>query len=470
MSQNIANSIFYCVLWILFSLLLCLYLSVSYNNIPYIPNRQLFLFGMSLSCLIYIFLYRKDNLLCFETIFFPLYILSVFFKDLILDTLIGNSIVSSIYYTPFPPAIESKGLILQSIALIAFMLGASRINNKVTCKSQTRHFIIPYNFTMAVWVLSLFILAFICFLYFNGTISSWFHYSSEIKNYTNEYIVYLTILFLVLTIFEFSNLYNINCHTIVQFIKSVNKVYLFDIAIITILLLISGNRNEALLILLPPVLAYSIFIKKINNNQFIIGLFIGVSLMIFIGVTRHIGVSVQSVQNSDISLFEISRDFGFVDKNTNYLIEYTDKHKPIYFKNAINNLFSSIPFLGGVLVPLLNIGSDTRSTQITTDGMQSIQNIDSGLGTSLIGDLYYTGSFLFVLIYMYLFGWLIAKLYSRFIINKKYNMWLLAIFLFLVSNVIYCIRAEWTMPFRYIGFSLVVILICRIFFIPKSNI
>ena len=472
MRQNIANNLFYIFLWVLFAFLLGIYFLVSNYSIPFILNRKVFLIGMIILCSIYIINYRKHNLFCFETIFFALYILSTFFKELIVDSLLDNSVVSSVFYTPFPESIESKGLLLQTLALLAFLLGSIYRNNKINVyqvNDTKNHYNILYDFKIIVWILSFVVLLVIILLFFNGTVSSWFHYSQSHNNYTNEYIVYLTVLFLVLTIFEFSNLYNHKCHSFSKLLRSINKIYLFDILTISVLLLISGNRNESLLIILPPILSYSIFIKKINNKQFLLGLLLGIGLMVVIGVTRHSGVSMHSVQNSDISLFEASRDFGLVNKNTNYLIEYTDKNKPVYFKNAILTLFSSVPFMGGVFSSIVNFDSDFRSTQITTDGMQSMQNIDSGLGTSLIGDLYYTGSLFFVLIYMFFLGWLLSYLYTKFIIKKEYNMWLLVVFLFLMSNVVYCIRAEWTMPFRYIGFSMVVMLVSRIF-ITKSKI
>lgn len=455
------------LLYILLACLLFLYIFSSYSEITLMLNRYTFLYGMVILSFLYLFKYRKDNLFCFETIFFILYILSVFFNELILFNINDNSSVSSVYYTSFPATIRNKSTLLQSIAFVVFMLGASKANIKVSNTNiVVNQFMIPYNFKIIIWILSIFILGLICLLYLNGTIASWFHYSYYKNNYTNEYIVYLTILFLVLTAYEFSYLHKIGCNNFFSLLKSINKIYLFDITIISVLLLISGNRNEALLILFPPIIGYSIFIQRIKNKQFILGIICGIILMILIGVTRHTGVSVKSFQNSNVSLFEISRDFGLVDLNTMYLIDYTDCHGPIYFKNATINLFSSIPFLGGVFVTIFNIDRDIRSTEITTNGMQSFANMDSGLGTSLVGDLYYTGNFILVIIYMYFFGWLVSYLYDRYIIRKQYNIWLLIIFLYLMSNVVYCVRAEWTMPFRYIGFAFVVIIVSQIF-IPK---
>ena len=159
----------------------------------------------------------------------------------------------------------------------------------------------------------------------------------------------------------------------------------------------------------------------------------------------------------------MTQDLSFVDNNTKYLIDYADKNSPAGFKNALLNIFSSIPFLGGLFASVTGLTYDIRTTDLTTIGMKMSSNMESGLGTSLIGDLYYTGGIYFTLIYMYFFGKLIATLYRQFTIERRYNIWSLIIYLFLFSNVVYTIRAEWTMPFRYIGFSFIILLFLRVF-------
>jgi len=247
-----------------------------------------------------------------------------------------------------------------------------------------------------------------------------------------------------------------------DFFKEVNKLYLFEILFISFLLLISGNRNECLLIILPMLICYHIFIKPFDNKQFIIVLIVGVVLMAAIGLTRQTG-SFSSLDKDAISIYEVTRDFASVDNNTKYLIDYTDRSSPVGIKNAMLCLFSSVPFLGGLITSVTGLENDTRTTELTTQGMQVSSNMDSGLGTSLLGDLYYTGGGIFAISFMYLFGFLIAILYRRFTLEKKYSIWYLVVYLFMFSNVIYVLRAEWTMPFRYIGFSFVIIIALRIF-------
>ena len=69
---------------------------------------------------------------------------------------------------------------------------------------------------------------------------------------------------------------------------------------------------------------------------------------------------------------------------------------------------------------------------------------------------------IFVLLFMGFLGWLLSKLYIRFMIQKIYSIYQLVIYLFMFANVVYFIRAEWTMPLRYLGFSLIIVMVLRL--------
>lgn len=400
----------------------------------------------------YLYFFRRRHLFCFETIFIIIYILSTYFIEIVIMNVGAESVISSVLKRSFSPTISNKALLLQSLGLYCFLLGETIENRKV--RNIRKKFYISCDFSLCVHFMSIIVSLYLVYLFTDGTVSSWFHYSGNNNGeYTNTSIVYLTILCIVYTVFEFSRLYEKGVTSFKTCILRLNKIYFANISIISTLLLISGNRNEALLILLPPIIAYCIFIKYITNKMFLTLFTIGGLSMIIIGLTRQAGVSAENIGNSELKLYESTRDFAYVDLSTKYLIEYSDEKSPIYFNNAIINMFSSVPFMGGLYTDVMGTDYDTRSVVLTTEGMQSEQNKASGLGTSLIGDLYYTGSLIFVLLYMLLFGMLMAYLFNRFTIRRSYSTWLLIIYLFLFSNCIYCVRAEWTMPIRYIGFS-----------------
>lgn len=431
----------------------------EFNMMPDAVNRQsCFIYSIIISIL-FIILFRRDNLFCPEVLILIVFVFSSFFNEIILENLESLHGVSSVFRTAFNDNIENKSLIVQTLSLTLFIFGASSIRLTSSNKARIipKKFHIKYNLRISVIIVVTLIGVYLLFLFGIGDIASWFHYSNS-SNYSNTSIVYLTILFLVCTALEFSNLTKSNVCYFFSFLKHINKIYLLEILTVSFLLMVSGNRNESLLIILPAVAAYSIFIQRFSNKFFFICAFIGSIIMILVGVTRQQEVSISGAQNSEISLFEIGRDYGSVDLSSKYLIEYTDNKSPIYFNNAILNIFSSIPLLGGVYVAITDSEQDMRSTELTTLGMQNADNMDSGLGTSLVGDLYYSGGAIFTFFFMFGFGYFFSYLYKRFFIKKEYNIWLLLVYLFLFSNSLYCIRAEWTMPFRYLGFSFVLIL------------
>lgn len=434
--------------------LFVLYFIYSWGDFRTVINGVPLMWMTVILCTLYLYIFRRHHLFCFETIFFIIYIISTFFFEIILLNVSADTNIASILTTQFNYNIENKGIILQTLSIIIFILGAT-FENKRKYKIH-RIFQIRYNLKNTNIILSIFLTSYLIMLIITGNVSTWFHYSGGSDDYSNTTVVYLTIICLVFTATEFSRLYKLNCTSLKSIIKKINKIYLFDILLISFLLIISGNRNEALLILLPPIVSYCVFIRYLSNKVFMILTVIGVFIMIFIGLTRQSGISSESVADTEISLYGSARDFGVVSINTKYLVYYVDKKEPIYFNNAIATAFSSIPFIGGLYVGITGHRGDARSTEITTLGMQS-PNKNSGLGTSLVGDLYYTGGFVFVIFFMFFFGVFQAYLYKRFVISRDYNIWLLIIYLYLFANGVYYVRAEWTMPLRYIGFSFVLL-------------
>lgn len=447
--------------------LLGLYFSLSLSSFAYIQiDRLAYLILCVVMSVLYLFQYRRNSLFCYETIFFFLYILCVFFSDIVLDNLGVNDIVSPVYYTTFSNKIENKGMIVQMLGFFGFMAAASYNNFKniqfgnVTNWTSKSFLFVSVDLDKASNIIGIIVALYLLYLYFTGIISSWFHYSDNASSYTNLEIVYTTTLCLSLTIIEMTRLNRCGCYSFKNFIRKVNKICLIDIVLISVLLLISGNRNECLLILLPAIVAYSSLIQPLSNVQSLVGIVAGVTIMVFIGAIRQFGFQTSS--NMEFGLFEATRDFGIVDPNTRFLIEYVDTHGAVYFNNAFLALLSAVPFLGGIVANIFDLSNITRSTQITTEGMQLANNMDSGLGTSLIGDLYYTSGILFVVLFMLLFGWFVSSMHNRFVIKKNFNTWLFVLYCYNFANVVYFIRAEWTMPFRYIGFTFLILLVITI--------
>lgn len=446
------------------------FLTISERGAIWIPSRVFFLTNSIVDVLLYLYFYRRDNLCCFELIFFLLYIVSVFFQEVVINNLVDDLNVTSVLGYSFNSKYSNLSLLVQSSGLLTFILGAIFGDKIIVYQKKGELWRKPVNLTASVNVIGVMTGLYILFLYLTGTIQSWFQYSEGDDNYSNLDIVYLTSLFLPMTILEFYRLSDVKCNNIRHLLQKINKIYLIEILLISLLLLVSGNRNESLLIIAPAVYSYSIFINKITNAKFFTLLFLGAFVMILIGLTRQEGTSSDTIASSEIGLYESSRDFVYVDINTTYLIQYTNEKGPIYFKNGCLNIISMVPFLGTVVKSVFDIDYDIRSPEVTTLGLQNPMDMNSGLGTSLIGDLYYTAGPLFVLLFMFFLGWLTSYLYKYFFIYKGKNVWLLAVFLFNFSNSVYYIRAEWMMPFRYVGFACIIMYLCFTFIPAKKDI
>ena len=82
--------------------LLGLYFCLSLSSFAHIQiDRLAYLILCIVMSMLYLLNYRRDSLFCYETFFYFLYILCVFFSDIVLENLGVNDIVSSVYYTTF---------------------------------------------------------------------------------------------------------------------------------------------------------------------------------------------------------------------------------------------------------------------------------------------------------------------------------------------------------------------------------
>lgn len=434
-------------------------------NIPILFNPIIYI----LLCILYIRKYRSQNLFCFEFIFFIVNFIIIYFNVIVFDILDESGPAYGMAFLG-----SRKADLVNMIAFYSVMIGFTTGNHyKINIKHKLwNNYLILHkevDFLLISRILTLIIITFSLYLATSGEISSWFHYGEDNAGSgggSNTNLVYLTVLFMCNSVIEFSRLSKNKVKDISTLIKNINIPYCICILLISIILLISGNRNESLLIIIPPILLYSIFIQQISNRMMLWGVAWGWLVMTVIGVLRSTGDNSSS--DAEIGAYESVRDFAFANMSTTYLINETDKAGPIYFNDAVPGIASSIPFLGGV-VNMVIPRKYYRSLDETTYGILG-PNPFTGLGTSLTGDLYYFGGLPFVIIYLVLLGYLVSFFFNKFTFRKKYNIWEIILYAFLFSNVVYCLRAEWLMPFRYVGFSyFIIFILSNTFIIHKSK-
>lgn len=461
----------------LFVVILLLYLveylilwlnNFSMNGIPSWINIVVFL----ITAILYFLSERRGNLLCFELMFLPVYFVGMFFNEIIMSNLDGvllEGVGGSLSSAVTQPEYLLKSQTIQMIGYISFMLGCICANSRFQPSLSGRtyreeHSTVNYN--AIVFILSLILLGVIVLMYLQGLFNSWFAYSEGLsEEERNLGLGLISPLCTMATVAEFSYLGKSGVSSLKVFLKKVNKLYFVEIMGITFLLMISGNRNEMLLIFLPFVVAFSVFIKKIKDSIVFIGLFVGAVLMIVIGLTRTGTVFNPSI----VDLYDMSKDYSLVEQDCTYMIKYTDEKGPLLFSEFPQIVLSGIPIVGPRVVKALGLGFEKQSTHITTKGMASPTS-NTGLGTSLIGDLYYNAYMPFVVIYMILFGYFISQLHKRFTVEKRYNMPLLLIYLYITSNAVYYVREQWDFPIPDMLYSIIMLTIVSALFKKKGRI
>ena len=429
-------------------------------------TEEAFLMFFLVASIGYLYKSRKQNLFCFETFFLVFSLLINFFDYLVLSVASDTGLVGSLF-NRYGEDTRFKTMYISNIVTLMFILGSYVSDIKIEKKTSMVPQQTILNNNISVYELQTIskILTTITLLYFGylfaiGYVSSWFRYGCDSSSYTNTKVVYLTVLCLSSTIAQFAQYAGSTFDSVRSFIKKINKFYLAVIGIVTFLLLISGNRNEALYIILPMLACYSIIVKNITNKQFYFLFLLGFLLLVFIGLTRQTGVENGAGGGLNFDLFKFTHDFGYANIDSMYLIEDTDRNGFRGFNNGFVVLLSSVPFLGGFVVTTFGIEEFTRSAVATTEGLDISY---TGLGTSLIGDTYYTGGIVFSIIFFYFLGRCMSYLHNRYYKDKIINIYNLSIYAFMFSNAIYCLRSEWYTSFRYIGFCIIVLyIVCHI--------
>lgn len=401
---------------------------------------------------------RKNYIFCPEIILIILGFVITFFDILVLNNIgyVGG------LFGQFSDKMIQRSTCLSLIAFSSFFLGAEIAKqsfSKNISKMPTVYRNVPVGFAMPMHFFVLFVL-FVIFI--SGQYMGFMKYTAEEGQSTNMINIFTSILIMVGSVLEFLRLHNIfqnpkkQSQPLTSFIIHINKLYVFNVILWSFFLLLTGNRGEMMLIAVPPIILFFFLIRKIGNKIILIGAMIGVFVMVFIGLTRqNEGNFAQNA--SELGIYGVFRDYGAAYVNQQGLIQYTDVHGTYGYGAGIKSLISSVPFLGGLLIGNQTTTNNDGNTNIlTTEQWQLSSNMDSGLGTNLLGDLYYAGGLFFVVLYMFVLGWFLSYAYERLFYGKRLNMFSLFTYCWLFADSLYILRAPYYHLFRQIGFSLLI--------------
>lgn len=453
---------------LILSFLLFIYIYAFYQTTPILNETAFEIGSMAIyitTTIIFLKTFRKRNFIfCPETFFLMFGFVIAFFDVLVLN----NIAYYSSFYLTFLESDAYRSLCLSMVAELVFILGCDFAE---TSSVKKVHLMQPQTFLRIPSIILKLLNVLITLIVIYYAVSDLYvllmkYNTSVLSENANMLTLIPTVLMMVASFFEFIRLLNVlnDDKSLWNVFKKIDKLFLFNFLVISSFLFLTGNRNDMLLVFMPPVILYYFLIKKISNKMIIIFILTGFASMVLIGLTR--GNDNKGLK--DMDTMSVFRDFGAAYVNQQGLIRYTDTHGTYGYSEGISTLISSVPFLGGLVLNSKTItsGRTGNTNDLTTEQWQ-LRNVDSGLGTSLLGDLYYAGGVFFVLLYMFLLGWFLS--YSNFRLINGFNLNIVLFFSYcwIFSDIVYLQRATYYSFFRYIGFSLIVYFILSIAFGKK---
>lgn len=406
-----------------------------------------------LNWIIYLKKFRFESIFCPELLMFLIGMVITFFDVIILSTIE----ITSSFFSRFSEAMRFKALCLSMVAYSSYILGTifqMKVDKKNTSRKKRHYHIATFHEDIYNVLTSIMIL----YMFVSGLYNKYFKYDGVSSDDSLLlYTVILTCMLMVCSVLEFVRLNSNGINSFKMLFCKINKIYLFNITIVSGFLLLSGNRSDMLLIFLPFLILTYYLIKKIKNWLVYTGMVIGILIMALIGLTRN---SSEEGLSQYVGVYSIFRDFGAAYINQQGLIWYTDNHGYYGLGMGISTLISSVPYLGGFVLGGSTSSGDVEgnSNEITTREWQSVSNKNSGLGSALLGDLYYAGGIFFVVIYMFTLSFFLSKVYRRLVAKSRVSICALLIYCWFFSDMVYLLRAPYYSLFRFIGFSLVLYL------------
>lgn len=441
---------------------------IVYPSVPSVcmPLMIIFLF----SAISFIYKYKRKNLISFELFFFIIFFLANFLYPIFFYNNVPIKMFSAI-----EDYIIVKSVSISLLGFLFYIIGAILFTNKgkVIDYSITDSSIKHYNFESIIKLSNIITSLFIAlYILFDG-IQIINRYTQQVELHDIEgasLIFYVRNLLIISIMLEFLRLKQNNIASLSLLVKYINKHLLLNIFIFVLLFILAGYRAEFVPILLVLLFSYSIFIRKIKTKYVFLCIFLGFFFLSTLKNLRSTGDFLGNLFDWDhitsFNFYELSRDFFGANATLYNLVEFTDAHGPTKGTNIIFPFLSIIPFLQGLIVYLFDI--NVSNFEYWTSSVVATTNIlgptpYTGLGTNVIGDIYYTFGLGGVIVIMFLFGSCISYLNNKLFSSKNINIYLLLIYLIILSNSIFLSRVEFFFIFRSLGFSVIILYLMSLF-------
>ncbi len=421
------------IIWFFFVFTYCICpLHLSFNPFWYRIEVGLYLLGLFL----FFKIKNKKNYFDFDTILLAFCSIEHFMGFLF----VGTEEFDRLFISGMDTTLIMKGTLLASTGLLSYMMGALRFNRDEKYIAKRAKQVLSYKVIPAWMILMLFLASYALFVISGGFSFFESQYKDGVGMMKGSGKIFQAIS--LMTIFS-----NVLCaRFILEYFHDgkLNKGILMPVLIIFAIaaqIAIVGNRTIFSYIVLPYIICYFSYIRKMNLVKTLVLMIAGVMAMYGIQILRQGG---DTYTTSVFFLFSdvIAPSRAFIGG-----LDYVDHFGYTFGVTMLHSFYALIPGLATAIGDSASIGSAEAITMYLADGVTT-----GGLGTTIIVDIYLCFGFIGVIIFMYFGGMLVHRTWK-----SPINDILIQISLF--SCCVFIGRSAYFSPLRLIVWS---ILFCNI--------
>lgn len=228
-----------------------------------------------------------------------------------------------------------------------------------------------------------------------------------------------------------------------------NKMLFIAVALYIIMFIYPGDRGPAIQTVLTIIFSYSLFFSPIRVKTLLIVVAIGMFILTFISYSRSAGGGFfeSGIENTNIStIADVGMDLIVNNRNLYVGYEIVEKEGINYGKSMAYYLLSPFPLLPTLMT---NYFYGVEPIELSTSNIiTKYSNGTYGLGTNLVIDLYMQFSYLGVILFLMLLGFIICKISS---LNNISSLFALTFFM---SYSIYMSRSSMFDSVRFIVWAI----------------
>ena len=376
---------------------------------------------------------HKENFFDFDTLFIAFCSVEHFMGFLYVNT----EEFDMLFYRGIDKTLVMKASLLAFVGMTSYMVGAARIERHIDvirrkAVADRSHKVIPIGMLFA-----LFILYYAMFVYFDGLA----YFEAQYKEGVGAMAGNARIFQMISLMTVFSNI--ICAKLLLDYLQ--HGVFpkfgwiIFGVtAFIGLQVVMVGNRTVFSYLLLPYFLCFFAYVKNMNLWKTTIVMVIGVIGMYAVQIIRQGGDTYST------SLFRMLSDVIVPSQTFIASLEYVDKFGINFGQSFLPSFFGLVPGLATFIGDSARIGSAEIFTSYLYDGTN-----DSGVGTTIIADIYISFGFVGVILLMYFLGWFVHKTWKNTL-----NDMIIQVSLF--STCIFMGRSAYLSPLRLMVWGIVI--------------